>query len=185
MSFIIFVLQVLFLLALVFALLLLSVALAVALVQLGLFVGSIWNAVSSRSTWRLVFRVLLPLGFLMLVAAFLLLLLGVREESTTLYNTIGYVFGGIGGVVTITGWLGRFFTGPPLGQHQFEQAMAAQTERFEQVVVQAMAVQSEVVRSNNVELIVALSDLTQQLSALLAAQSEVADVSVISGDAED
>ena len=148
-----------------------SVALAVAL---GL-------AVSGFTTWRgaLMFALqsALPLGYLMLVTAFLLLVWAIKNSSTSLYNPIAYSLGGAGAVVTIAGWAERIFSKPPLIQAQFEQGMSDQTE---------------IVKSGNSDLVDMLAEnnrllsaLSEDIRALLTARSATAGAIGASDDAED
>ena len=55
-------------------------------------------AVSGFTTWRgalmFVSRSALPLGYLMLATAFLLLVWGIKNDSASLYNPIAYSLGG-------------------------------------------------------------------------------------------
>lgn len=96
------------------------------------------------------------IGFLMVAAAAVLILLSIRADPGSHYNLVSRVVGGTGGLIAIVGWLASVFA-PPLTKAQLDHVMEAHTERLEKSIVGAITAQTEVLRASHAEIIAALS----------------------------
>ena len=185
MSFIVFVLHLLVLPVVVLASLLFAAVLVV--VRMSVFFTGVCSKVGRRLSREVLPRWMLPVGLLMVALAYTFLLWYIRAELHSPGVIIGAVFGGVGFVMAITSWLTGLFA-PPLSQAKFEQAMAEQTE----VIGVGNAAVVDAVKTGNAEVVAVLSELIAQISelsdeirALIEARAGEAGSPVRPGDAQD
>ena len=196
---IVFVVSLFLLVPFTIGLLLLLTAL-MAVFRLALFVRWLLRPVASRIKWRSLLKVLLPVVFLLLSAGvFGWITEAIRGQPISLYNAVGAVLGGVVVLGSITGWLARVFTGHPLSNAEFEQAMSALTEATRESNAEMVSALTEAtresnaemvsaltaaIRDSNAEVVSALSVLPENIVAVLEARAEGADDSALPGEAE-